>query len=48
MTGELQPGRYDLRCRTIDNNAHAQPLPRPLPRTGDNMIQEIEVSVREE
>jgi DMSO/TMAO reductase YedYZ molybdopterin-dependent catalytic subunit len=45
MTSALTAGRYLLRCRTIDGNGHAQPMPRPLPRTGDNLIQEIEVGV---
>lgn len=35
----LAPGRYDLRCRTIDANGAAQPMPRPLPKAGRNLIQ---------
>jgi len=27
-----RPGRYDLRCRTIDANGIAQIMPRPLPK----------------
>jgi len=34
----LPAGRYDLVCRTIDNNGIAQPLPRTLPRTGFNTL----------
>lgn len=35
----LAPGRYDLRCRTLDANGAAQPMPRPLPKAGRNLIQ---------
>lgn len=41
----FRPGRYHLRCRTIDANGAAQPLPRPLPRTGSNSIQQVELGV---
>jgi hypothetical protein len=34
----LAPGKYEVGCRTIDGNGIAQPLPRPLPRTGFNTI----------
>ncbi len=37
---------YDLRCRTNDNNGIAQPMPRPLPRTGSNAIQTVTVIVK--
>jgi hypothetical protein len=33
------PGEYDLRCRTIDANGIAQPLPRPFGRSGANEIE---------
>ncbi|MCP4451429.1 MAG: hypothetical protein GY809_08210, partial [Planctomycetes bacterium] len=33
-----QPGKYDLRCRTIDRNGVAQPMPRPFPKSGNNRI----------
>lgn len=39
-------GLYNLYCRTIDANGIAQPMPRPLPRTGKNVIQKIELTVR--
>ena len=42
----LRPGRYDLCCRTIDGNGIAQPMPRPLPRTGFNTIHRIAVVVK--
>jgi len=33
-----RPGKYDLRCRTIDSNGVAQPMPRPFPKSGNNRI----------
>ena len=39
------PGRYQLRCRAIDANGIAQPLPRPLPKSGNNSIQKVDVVV---
>ncbi len=38
-----KPGKYDLRCRTIDANGAAQPMPRPFPKSGHNIIQKVEV-----
>ena len=38
LTG-LQAGKYELRCRTIDANGQAQPMPRPFPKSGRNAIQ---------
>lgn len=35
----ITPGEYELRCRTIDANGIAQPLPRPFGRSGDNRIE---------
>jgi len=34
----LSAGSYDIACRTIDQNGIAQPMPRPLQRTGYNSI----------
>lgn len=34
-----RPGQYALRCRTIDANGIAQPMPRPFPKSGNNTIQ---------
>lgn len=34
----LAAGSYQVCCRTIDVNGLAQPLPRPLPRTGFNAL----------
>jgi len=42
----LDPGSYDLCCRTIDKNGIAQPLPRTLPRTGFNEIHTVTLVVR--
>ena len=38
-------GRYDLRCRAVDANGIAQPLPRPLPKSGNNAIQKLTLTV---
>ena len=42
---DLRPGQYDLRCRTIDANGIAQPLPRPLLKSGYNAIQKVALTV---
>ena len=42
----LPPGSYDLCCRTIDGNGIAQPMPRPLLRTGFNAIHRVTVVVK--
>jgi hypothetical protein len=41
----LPPGKYDLRCRTIDARGYAQPMPRPFPKSGSNAIQRISLEV---
>jgi len=38
-------GKYDLRCRTIDANGIAQPMPRPFLRSGNNAIQRVALLV---
>ena len=38
-------GIYTLRCRTIDFSGVAQPMPRPLPKSGMNAIEEVEIKV---
>jgi hypothetical protein len=40
-----RPGEYDLRCRTIDANGFAQPMPRPFPKSGNNAIQAVKIVV---
>jgi DMSO/TMAO reductase YedYZ molybdopterin-dependent catalytic subunit len=42
----LDPGAYDLACRTIDLNGIAQPLPRPLLRTGVTALHRVTVLVK--
>jgi hypothetical protein len=42
----MPAGRYDLCCRTIDGNGIAQPLPRPVLRTGANGIHHVTVVVK--
>jgi DMSO/TMAO reductase YedYZ molybdopterin-dependent catalytic subunit len=37
------PGKYQLRCRTIDANGIAQPLPRCFGRSGVNKIEMTEL-----
>jgi DMSO/TMAO reductase YedYZ molybdopterin-dependent catalytic subunit len=42
----LQPGKYVFRCRTIDDNGHAQPMPRPFRKSGHAAIESTKVSVK--
>ena len=39
------PGHYEIRCRTIDANGIAQPLPRPFGRSGINRIEVAGIEV---
>jgi DMSO/TMAO reductase YedYZ molybdopterin-dependent catalytic subunit len=41
----VPPGQYHLRCRTIDANGMAQPMPRPFPKSGNNAIQQAPLIV---
>lgn len=41
----IEPGRYDLRCRTIDAAGIAQPMPRPFLKAGHNAIQKVSLVV---
>lgn len=41
----LDAGEYQLRCRSIDGNGIAQPLPRPFPKAGANGIQTVKLVV---
>ncbi|MFK8112875.1 MAG: molybdopterin-dependent oxidoreductase [Rubripirellula sp.] len=36
----LPPGKYKLRCRTIDQNGQAQPMPRPFAKSGRTAIEQ--------
>lgn len=38
-------GKYELRCRSIDANGHAQPMPRPFSKSGANQIRRTLLSV---
>ena len=38
-------GQYELCCRTIDASGIAQPMPRPLPKSGRNELQRVPVTV---
>jgi hypothetical protein len=41
----IRPGKYFLRCRSIDSNGIAQPMPRPFPKSGRNSIQQMPIVV---
>jgi hypothetical protein len=41
LTKVNAPGEFNLRCRTIDANGIAQPLPRPFGRSGTNRIEVV-------
>jgi hypothetical protein len=43
----IAAGKYNLRCRTIDVNGIAQPLPRPFLKSGGNAIQTLPLTVEE-
>jgi DMSO/TMAO reductase YedYZ molybdopterin-dependent catalytic subunit len=41
----LPAGKYTLRCRTVDANNIAQPLPRPFRKSGRAAIQQVSLTV---
>lgn len=41
----LAPGKFTVRCRTIDNNGIAQPMPRPFAKSGRVDIQEVSLEI---
>ena len=41
----LEPGKYFLRCRSVDTAGFAQPMPRPFRKSGRNAIQEVPITV---
>lgn len=41
LAGALQQGEYTLRCRTIDDNSVAQPMPRPFRKSGHCAIESV-------
>jgi DMSO/TMAO reductase YedYZ molybdopterin-dependent catalytic subunit len=42
----LAPGAYDLRCRSMDHNGIAQPMPRPFAKGGRSEIQRLPLEVQ--
>jgi DMSO/TMAO reductase YedYZ molybdopterin-dependent catalytic subunit len=42
---DVPPGVYELRCRTIDSNGIAQPMPRPIGRGGLNHIEAATITI---
>jgi hypothetical protein len=42
----LPAGEYKLRCRTIDESGHAQPMPRPFRKSGHASIETVSIIVR--
>jgi len=43
----LPPGNYNFRCRAIDGHGFAQPMPRPLRKSGGNSIEQFTLKVTE-
>lgn len=41
----LSAGEYILRCRTVDEKGHAQPMPRPFRKSGRVAIEEVKIAV---
>lgn len=41
----LEPGKYVFRCRTIDENGQAQPMPRPFRKSGHAAIESTTINV---
>lgn len=44
---KVAAGKYNLRCRSIDANGIAQPLPRPFLKAGGNGIQTLPLTIEE-
>ena len=42
----LPAGEYTLRCRTVDTNGIAQPMPRPFRKSGRAAIAEVQLAVK--
>ncbi len=45
LPGLAKSGNYTLRCRTIDEHGHAQPMPRPFRKSGHAAIESISLTV---
>ena len=41
----LPAGKYVFRCRTIDAQGHAQPMPRPFRKSGHAAIESVTFTV---
>ncbi|MCA9053888.1 MAG: molybdopterin-dependent oxidoreductase [Planctomycetaceae bacterium] len=41
----LEPGAYTLRSRTVDDQGHAQPMPRPFRKSGHAAIEQVAIRV---
>ena len=41
----LPPGEYSFRCRTVDENGNAQPMPRPFDKSGRTSIERTAIKV---
>jgi DMSO/TMAO reductase YedYZ molybdopterin-dependent catalytic subunit len=42
----LPAGKYTLRCRTVDGNGIAQPMPRPFRKSGRAAIEQVSLTVK--
>ncbi len=42
---DISAGEYELRCRSIDANGIAQPMPRPFAKSGRNAIEKVSLTV---
>lgn len=42
----MPEGKYTLRCRTIDEKGHAQPMPRPFRKSGHAAIEKVTIDVK--
>ncbi len=45
LVDTLPVGDYHVRCRTIDDNGIAQPMPRPFAKSGHNAIQRLPLRI---
>ena len=46
LVSALPSGKYQLRCRAVDQRGIAQPLPRPYPKSGNNVLQQVTLEVQ--
>lgn len=45
MMPAQKPGEYHFRCRTIDENGQAQPMPRPFRKSGHASIETLNIRI---